>query len=106
MSVCDSRSNILQSVILWTNKRIEYYKSDDLKQMQGSVNLADGHLEKRAIQRSDKVPKKKNKEMFGFSIATDTRTWHFAVREEQDREQWIYTLVEHSLSMHFSVSST
>lgn len=49
------------------------------------------HIEKRAIQRSDKVPKKK--QMYGFQIATDKRTWYFAVKEESDREEWIKTLV-------------
>ena len=53
------------------------------------------HIEKRAIQRSDKIPKKK--QMYGFQIATDKRTWYFAVKEETDREEWIKTLVTFNL---------
>ena len=77
-------------MILWTNKRIEYYTSDALATMKGSVDMT--CIEKKAIQRSDKLPKKK--QMYGFSIATEKRTWYFAVKEENDREEWIKTLVK------------
>ena len=48
-------------------------------------------LNKRAIQRSDKVPKKS--QMYGLQIATNKRTWYFAVKDEHDREEWIKTIV-------------
>jgi len=75
-------------MILWTNKRIEYYEDDKLNTMKGTVNLLE--LNKRAIQRSDKVPKNKN--MFGFQILTEKRTWYFAVQGEDEREDWIRTI--------------
>ena len=76
-------------MILWTNQRIEYYTNDALTTLKGSVTLLG--LEKKAIQRSDKVPKKD--QMYGFQISTAKRTWYFAVKTEQDREEWIKTIV-------------
>ena len=75
-------------MILWTNKRIEYYTSDTLSTMKGCVNLLGLH--RRFIQRSDKIPKKGH--MYGFQIATDKRVWYFAVKNEKDREEWIATI--------------
>ena len=81
-------------MILWTNKRIEYYTNDALTTQKGSVDIS--VVEKRGIQRSDKIPKKK--EMYGFQIATEKRTWYFAVKNENEREEWIKTLVTFNIS--------
>eukprot|EP01083_Nonionella_stella_P046163 123587_1 len=76
-------------IILWSNKRIEYYTDDTLSELKGSVNLNDLH--RRFIQRSDKIPKKRQS-MHGFKIITKKRTWYFSVHDAQQRDEWIQNI--------------
>eukprot|EP01084_Bolivina_argentea_P007469 14006_1 len=73
-------------MILWSNKRIEYYTNDTLDELKGTINLKGLH--RRFIQRSNKVPKIKNKNktktkhtMHGFKIITTKRTWYLSVND-------------------------
>merc|ERR1711920_927600 len=76
-------------MVLYSNKRIEYYENETLESLKGMIDLK--HLHRRLIQRSDKIPKK-GQSIHGFKIITTKRTWYCSVDDSQLRDEWITTI--------------
>ena len=76
----------IRYLVLWSSKKIEYYKNDTMNDHKGTIHLHE--LTQKDIQRSDKT-KEKIGATFGFVIITKKRKWYFACPNNKTRDEWI-----------------
>jgi len=76
---------------IWSNKIVEYFVDDTLKDKKGTFDLNDVKYNKNineVIDVSKSVDNSHHTE-FGFKIVTSQRTWHFAASDENERQEWM-----------------